>query len=122
MYMYICIYINICACIYTDMYMQNMCPVLCFLFFNVMLACGCQCGVCIEDVAFSASLVLFLHVCAHFHMELCTYLWLGQSCLGGVYVWGRGRHSTSGVRVLKQSSTIPAVNAFSLPTGSPLLD
>ena len=45
-------------------------------------------------------------------MELCTYLWLGQSCLGGVYVWGRDRHSTSGVRVLKQSSTIPAISAF----------
>ncbi len=47
--------------------------------------------VCIQDVVVSGSLVLFFtHVCAHLHVELCTYLGLGQSGLGGVYVWGRG--------------------------------
>ena len=121
--MYICIYINICACIYTYMYMQNLCPVLCFLFFNVVLACGCQCCVCAQDVVVSGSLVVFFtHVCAHLHVELCTYLGLGQSGLGGVYVWGRGWHSIEGDRGLKQSSTIPAIKAFSTSAGSSLWD
>ena len=121
--MYICIYINICACIYTDMYMQNLCPVLCFLFFNVVLACGCQCGVCAQDVVVSGSLVLFFtHVCAHSHVELGTYLGLGQSGPGGVYVWGMGWHSIEGDRGLKQSSTISAIKAFSTSAGSSLWD
>ena len=88
--MYICIYINICACIYTDMYMQNMCPVLCFLFFNVMLACGCQCGVCIEDVAFSASLVLLLHMCVPISIWSCVHICGWDRVVLGVCMFGAG--------------------------------
>ena len=73
------------------MYMQNLCPVLCFLFFNVVLACGCQCGVCAQDVVVSGSLVLFFtHVCVPIHMWSWVHIWGWDRVVLGVCMFGAG--------------------------------
>ena len=55
-----------------------------------MLACGCQCGVCIEDVAFSASLVLFLHMCVPISIWSCVHICGWDRVVLGVCMFGAG--------------------------------
>ncbi len=99
------------------------CPVLCFLFFVRVCLLVDASVVCVLKMLLFLLLLFCFFMCVPISIWSCVHIcgW-DRVVLGGVYVWGRGRHSTSGVRVLKHSSTIPAINAFSLPTGSPLLD
>ena len=73
-YIYIYIYIYVCAV---------------FSFQFVLLVCGCQHDVCIQDFVVFVVLVLILHMCMSTY--ICGAMYIsgqGQGSFGDVYIWG----------------------------------